>query len=582
MPNSKAKSAALLRAQAEAAAISSDLAMRGEDLPKEVLNQVLHELHVHQIELEMQNEELRRNRDELELKRDELALSRQRYFELYDLAPVGYCTLDASGKITEANLCLAQLLGGNCTDLLNRPLTSLIIGVDQDIYYRHRLSVENDGHTETCEVRLTRPDGSSLWVSISSVLQHINGEARSRVVIADRSHQKEIEAELSAAKVRAEAASVAKTQFLANMSHELRTPLNGIILSVDILVGGELNPEQRELSLMLQKSGHNLIAVINDILDFSKIEAGMMELESIAFYPEALLSEVHELMQLGARQKELQFIIVPPSPPSLPCLGDPGRLRQILLNLVGNAIKFTPRGEVRLSLEIRAGPSPSQPQILRFSVRDTGIGMSETLLPHLGEPFTQADGSTSRRFGGTGLGISICQRLLHQMDSHLEVRSEFGSGTEFSFDLTPFAADIPEPAAPILVQNLQWRLKRILIVDDNIVNQMLLKALLSKFATYIDLADDGSAALELFSQYHYDCVLMDCEMPVMDGFEATQAIRDKERRYALRPTPIIAQTGHALDEIRTRCFAVGMNDFITKPLNRERLLEVMQRLCPST
>jgi CheY-like chemotaxis protein len=226
--------------------------------------------------------------------------------------------------------------------------------------------------------------------------------------------------------------------------------------------------------------------------------------------------------------------------------------------------------------------SPSQAQILRFSVRDTGIGMSETLLPHLGEPFTQADGSTSRRFGGTGLGISICQRLLHQMGSHLEVRSAFGSGTEFSFDLTPLAADIPETAAPTLVKNQQWHLKRILIVDDNIVNQMLLKALLSKFATYIDLAADGSAALELFSQHHYDCVLMDCEMPVMDGFEATQAIRDKERRYALRPTPIIAQTGHALDEIRTRCFTVGMNDFITKPIQRERLLEVMQRLCPST
>lgn len=303
MPNSEAKSAALLRALAEAATkANGDLAMRGEDLPKEVLNHVLHELHVHQIELEMQNEELRRNRDEL-------ALSRQRYFELYDLAPVGYCTLDASGKITEANLCLAQVLGGNRSDLLNRPLTSLIASADQDTYYRHRQAVEKDGRTETCEVRLARPDGSSLWVSISSVHQQVNGEARTRVVIADRSRQKETEAELAAAKVRAEAASVAKTQFLANMSHELRTPLNGIILSVDILVDSELNPEQRELSLMLQKSGHNLIAVINDILDFSKIEAGMMELETIAFSPEALLTEVNELMQLGARQKGLQLIL---------------------------------------------------------------------------------------------------------------------------------------------------------------------------------------------------------------------------------------------------------------------------------
>ncbi len=167
------------------------------------------------------------------------------------------------------------------------------------------------------------------------------------------------------------------------------------------------------------------------------------------------------------------------------------------------------------------------------------------------------------------------------MGSHLEVRSECGSGTEFSFDLTPLTATIPVEAAPALMQAQHWYLKRILIVDDNLVNQMLIKALLSKFATYIDLADDGSAALELFSQHHYDCVLMDCEMPVMDGFEATQAIRDKERRYALLPTPIIAQTGHALDEIRARCFAVGMNDFITKPLNRERLLDAMQRLCPS-
>jgi PAS domain S-box-containing protein len=432
-------------------------------------------------------------------------------------------------------------------------------------------AVFESGRAYQHEGRITGPDGATHWCWCRFAPQREDGDVVSAVLsISDIGDRIQLQDALQNAKSVAEKANQLKSEFLANMSHEVRTPLNGVVGMVDLLRATSLTPEQASYVATLLEATQALRVIVDDVLDFSKIEAGQLKLENVDLDLLGLAGGAIDMFRHAAVQNDTELCLVVPEEHAPRLLGDPNRIRQVLINLLNNAVKFTRNGGIVVRVRLVDGGATVS---ARIEIADTGVGISPEAQSVIFQPFAQADGSITRRFGGTGLGLSICRKLIDLMGGDIGFESQVGLGSTFWFELTlgkaQGASPRQDPAESSRLPRNDTRWK-ILVAEDNAINQKVVSAMLQGLGCSIDVAHDGREALELWQRGSYDLILMDCQMPIMSGFEAASAIRKQEGVGPAR-IPIVAMTAQAYAQDRERCTRAGMDDHLAKPLTKSEL-----------
>jgi PAS domain S-box-containing protein len=486
-------------------------------------------------------------------------------------------TTDPAGIITDVNKQMEALTGCTRDELIGAPFKGFF--TDPDRAEAGIKLVLAEKKVTDYELTACARDGKKTVVSYNATTFYDRDRTLQGVFAAARdvTERKRVEVELQQAKAVAESASQTKSDFLASMSHEIRTPMNAIMGVADLLAKTALSQQQGKYVQIFRRAGDNLLNLINDILDLSKVEASQLELEQTGFCLTDLLEKVTEMVEIRAVGKGLSLVCdVTPNVP-VNVLGDPTRLQQVLLNLLGNAIKFTEAGEV--SLRVTPELDSAMPTGLRFTIADTGVGIPDDKLAMVFERFTQADSSTTRRYGGSGLGLTISKRLVELMGGRIWCESTLERGSTFSF-VVPFepwaGAALGDVTPGVKGAEIPLRALRILLAEDSPDNSTITLAYLEDTPYHVDVAETGARACEMFTAGNYDLVLMDRQMPVMDGLTATRTIRSFERTSGRPPTPIIALTASALKGDREKCLAAGCTAFLTKPIRQDVLLHAIK------
>ncbi len=490
---------------------------------------------------------------------------------------------DPEGNITYVNDLFVKISGYTQQELLGQNHRLVKSDYHTNAFFANLWQTIKQGHVWHGEVKNKRKGGGDYWVNATVVpMYDATGKISQFISIrTDITGQKNLESSLKKAKIAADAASQAKSDFIATMSHEIRTPMNGIMGMTELLLDTDLSTDQREHLEAVRYSADALMTILNDILDFSKMEAGKFELQPHPFNLQQLCRGILTTLSAQAQRKGIQLNLSLDQRLSIHLLGDDARLRQILLNLLGNAVKFTEQGHCELKVSLTSPTASDQTkQTMLFEVMDTGPGIQASDQQNLFTEFSQADSSSTRKHGGTGLGLAICRRLLNLMQSDIALDSELGQGSRFYFTLTlPIDLESNETInAQIDSTDNESTLSRpqqILLVEDNEVNRKIALAVLKKNGYEVQHASNGQEALETLKQHTFDAVLMDMQMPVMDGLEATRQWREFESHYQLSPTPIIAMTANAMLEDKQRCFEAGMDGFISKPFKADTLRKTL-------
>jgi PAS domain S-box-containing protein len=526
----------------------------------------------------------------------ELEAARAEMVNVLDVASQAFVGMDAAGRITTWNRQAEVTFGWRREEVIGHTMAETIIDQhgDSDVPGLARSLPGGEGTVLNHRFELGAVDRLGRRFPIEMDLWAVEDDGSNvsfHAFVHDISERRAAEDAIRTAHDQALEASALKSQFLTNMSHEIRTPMNGVLGMASLVLGTDLDAVQRRYILALQTCGHDLLAIINQILDFSQVESGKMRLEEIDFDLAATVDSTVSLLAGAAGSKGLD-LDVHVAPAVSWVHGDPVRLRQILTNLVANAVKFTDTGAVRIDVTVAGDGSswtgqPGSCWWVRFEVTDTGIGIKPSARTHLFTRFAQADSSTTRRFGGTGLGLAICREIVDLMGGVIDYHSQPGTGSIFWFEI-PLAAAAPDPVlerlpAPLREPTAQSGRTaapggRVLVVDDHKINQLVATAMLEQLGYRVDVANGGAEALQAVQSARYDVIFMDCLMPIMDGYEATDSIRRLEGHE--RHTPIIALTASAMNGDRQRCLTAGMDDYLSKPIRPAALIEALARWRP--
>jgi PAS domain S-box-containing protein len=488
----------------------------------------------------------------------ELAQAREAIDQFFSVSLDGMVLADGDGKFLRVNPAFEHTLGLSAGEIVGRSAIDFLHPDDRAVSLGLSAQRKAGAPLTGVENRFRCSDGSYRWLRWSATSSS-NGLVYATA--RDVTEAREIEAALRSSQEQALEASRLKSEFVSNMSHEIRTPLNGVVCMSELMLDTDLSDEQREYANVGLTSAEALIRVIDDILDFSKIEAGKLDILDEDFSIEAAADDVCEILGIKAGEKSVDLAVsIDPDVPAV-LRGDSNRLRQMLINLVDNAIKFTSEGEIVVRMTLQR--AERETELLRVEVIDTGIGIEPDRIAELFSPFSQADGTTTRRYGGIGLGLSITKQLAELMGGEIGAKSTPGAGSTFWFTL-PCVRGTARPAAPQPSSPSNAEGRRVLVAEDNEINQLAARGVLERFGLSVDIASDGREAIEASARFRYAAVFMDCQMPEVDGYTATGVIRHREGTG--RHTPIIAMTAHTMAGDRDKCLAAGMDDYIPKPV----------------